>query len=625
MRKHAQSWLIKVLIAIIAAVFVFYFGYSFTAKRALKTAYVNGDLITSDEYRKTYFELIDMFRMQYKDLWNDDLMKTLDIKNVALKNLINQRLISQEARRLGLDVTEKEIQQAVMDYEAFKIDGRFDMGRYQALLSRNRMKPEDFEETLRQDLLNRKLRLFLSSFSGVTEQEVLQNYTYTNEKIEVSFVQFKPDNFEESVEPDEAAIKDFFDEHKEEYRIPEKIKIAYLEIDPKIFEQGIEISDDEIESYYEYNIDTYAEPKKVKARHILFKLDKNAQEDKETQVKEKAQSVLKEAREGKDFAELAKKYSEGPTKSKGGDLGYFSSGQMVKPFEDAAFKMKTGEISELIRTDFGYHIIKVEDVQEASNKSLEEVRDKIEKTLVRNTTVELAYEKGQTLIDQMPYDIELAQYAAEHDMNTKSTDYVTEGERIPGVGGDSKLSQTIFSLSEKETSELIELGEKYYIFQVAERKASYLPEMEDVAEKVKEGFIDHLAAGEAKAAAEGFLAELQKGKTWDEIAGEKQLKTEKTDFFTRRGSIPKVGYAPELQETLFRLNENKRYPDTVFENNKGSFVFRWEAYEGADEEKFQGEKEKQRHSMMQQKSSRLFESWLDSLNKKADIEIITPP
>jgi len=625
MRKHAQSWLIKVLIAIIAAVFVFYFGYSFTAKRTLKTAYVNGDLISSKEYRKTYFELMDMFRMQYKDLWSDDLVKTLDIKNMALKNLINQRLITQETGRLGLDVTEKEIQQAVMDYEAFKINGRFDMGRYQALLSRNRMKPEDFEETLRQDLLNRKLRLFLSSFSDVTDQETLDHYTHTNEKIKVSFVHFKPDNFRESVRPDEVAMKDFFEKHNEEYRVPEKIKIAYLEIDPEALEQGIEISDDEIKSYYEYNIDTYAEPKKVRARHILFKLDKNAQKDKEKEVKEKAQSVLKEAREGKDFTELAKKYSEGPTKSKGGDLGYFSAGQMVKPFEDAAFKMKTGEISDLVRTDFGYHIIKVEDVQEASSKTLEEVRDKIEKTLVQNTTVELAYEKGQTLIDQMPYDTELAQYAAEHDIDTKYTDYVTQGERIPGIGGDNKLSQTLFSLSKNETSELIELGEKYYIFQVADRKASYLPEMEDVTDKVKAGFIDYLAGGEAKAAAAGFLAELQKGKAWDEIAGEKQLKTEKTDFFTRRGSIPKVGYAPELQETLFRLNENKRYPDTVFENEKGAFVFRWEAYEGVDEEKFQEEKDKQRHSMMQQKSSRLFESWLDYLKNNADIKIITPP
>ena len=229
MRKHAQSWLIKVLIAIIAAVFVFYFGYSFTARRALKTAYVNGDLISTEEYRKAYFELMDRFRSQYKDLWNDELVKKLDLKNMALNNLISQRLIIQEARRLGFDVTEKEIQQAVMDYEAFKINGRFDMGRYQALLSSSRMTPEDFEATIGQELLNNKLTQFLSAFSEVTDHEVLDQYTHTNEKIKVSFVQFKPDKFKDSVKTDEDAMKAFFEKNKEDYRIPEKIKIAYLE------------------------------------------------------------------------------------------------------------------------------------------------------------------------------------------------------------------------------------------------------------------------------------------------------------------------------------------------------------------------------------------------------------
>ncbi len=625
MRKHAQSWLIKALIAIIAAVFVFYFGYSFKAKRALKTATVNGELITSDEYRKAYFSLMDAFRMQYKDRWNDDLIKTLDIKNMALNNLIDQRLILQEAGRLGFDVTESEIQQAIMDYEAFRINGRFDMGRYQALLSRNRMKPEDFEATLSQDLLTGKIRLFLSAFSDVTDQEVLEHHTYNNEKIKISFVQFKPDKFRESVKPEENAMKDFFDKNKEDYRVPEKIKIAYIEIDPKTMEQGIKVSEEKIKSYYEYDIDTYSEPKKVKARHILFKLDESAQEEKAKEVKEKAQSVLKEAREGKDFAELAKKYSDGPTKTKGGDLGYFSSGQMVKPFEDAAFKMKAGEISDLVRTNFGFHIIKVEDVKEAASKTFEEVRDQIEKTLVQNTSVELAFEKGQDLIDQMPYDTELSQYAADHDMDIKHTDYMAQNERIPGIGGDQKLRQTLFALEENETSDLVELGGKYYIFQVSDRKASYLPEMEVSIDKVKKDFIDHLAAGEAKAVAEGFLAELKEGKAWEELAKEKQLKIEQPDFFTRQGYVPKIGYNPELLETIFRLTESKRYPDTVFESKKGSYVFRWEAYEGIDEEKFEKEKESQRYSMMQTKHGQLFENWLASLKNNAEINIISPP
>jgi len=625
MRKHAKSWLIKVLIGIIAAVFVFYFGYSFTEKRALKTAYVNGELITSQEYKKAYFDLMERLRRDYKDLLNEDLLKTFDVKNRALVNLINQRLITQEARRLGLDVTEEEIQQAVMDYSAFQINGRFDMGRYQTLLSHNRMKPEDFEATIEQELLEGKLRQFLYAFSDVTDQEVLDYYTYANEKIKISFVRFKPEKFRKSVKPDEVAIKDFFEEHREEYRVPAKTKIAYLAIDPKTLEDGIEISENEIQSYYKYNIDTYSEPKKVKASHILFKLDEEAEEKREEEVRQKAESVLKEAREGKDFAELAKKYSEGPTKSKGGDLGYFSIGQMVRPFEDAVFKMQPGEISDLVRTDFGYHIIRVEDIKEAKEKTLDEVRDQVINILIRETSMELAYEKGRTLIDQMPYDTELAQYAAGHGIETKHTDYLTQDENIPGIGGDNKLRKTIFSLAKNETTELVELADKYYIFQVSDKRASYLPEMDAVADKVKEDYIDYLAASEAKTAAEGYLSQLQKGKAWADLAKEKQMETDETGFFTRSGSIPKIGYEPEMLETIFRLNENKRYPEMVFENSKGSLVIRWEEYSGIDKEKYQEDKEKHHFYLMQQKRSRIFENWLAYLNNSADIKIITPP
>ncbi len=625
MRKHAQSWLIKVLIGIIAAVFIFYFGYSFRARRALKTAYVNGELITSKEYNKAHFDLMERLQREYKDLWSDDLIKTLDIKNQALDNLINQRLIGQEARRLGLNITEQEIQQAVLNYSAFQINGRFDMGRYQAMLSRNRMNPEDFEANLGQELLERKLRQFLLAFTEVTDQEVLDYYTYQNEKNNISFVHFEPDNFRESIKPDEETIKEYFEGHKERYRVPDKIKIAYLEIDPKEFEEDVQIGDDEIGSYYEYNIDKYSEPKKVKARHILFRLEEKAPEDKEKEVREKAESVLRDAREGKDFAELARKYSEGPTKSKGGDLGYFSSGQMVETFEDAAFKLNIGEISDLVRTPFGYHIIKVEDVKEAREKTLDEVRDQIIDTLIKNASVELAYEKGQKLIDQMPYDTELAQCAVGHGLETKYTDYVSQDESIPGITMNKELRETIFSLEKNETSELIELQGKYYIFQVADRKASYLPEMDAVVDNVREHVSDYLAAKEAKAAADGFLEELKKGKALEDLAKLKKLKIEKTDYFNRRGSIPKIGYDPGLMETVFRLNENKRYPNTVFENDNGSFVIRWEGYKGIDEKKYEEEKEKQRYFLMLQKHARLFESWLEYLKNNAEIKIITPP
>ncbi|SPD71925.1 PPIC-type PPIASE domain protein [uncultured Desulfobacterium sp.] len=625
MRKHAQSWLIKTLMFIIAVVFIFYFGYSFTARRGLKTAYVNGDLITTEEYRKAYGELVESLQRQYKDMWNEEIVKALDLKNQALTNLINERLINQEAERLGLEVTEKEIQQAIQEYSVFQVNGRFDMGQYRAMLNRNRMKPEDFEAAISKDMLGMKLKQFLYSFSEVTDQEVLDNYTFNNEKIKVSFIQVKRDAFKKSVSTDEASIKDFFEKNREKYRVPDQIKFAYVVIDPKSFEQGIKTTEDEIKNYYEDNLSSFKEERKVKASHILFKLDAKATGDKENEVKEKAESVLKEVRDGKDFAELAKKYSDCPSKAKGGDLGYFSEGQMVKPFEEAAFKLKAGEISDLVRTEFGFHIIKVEDVKEARTRPLEEVRGEIVETLIHNASLELAYEKGQTLIDQMPYDADLSQYVTGQGLEAKFTDYLASNQPIPGIQGDKKLLQGIFSLAKGEVSELLELGEKYYIFQAADKKASYLPELAEVLEKVKSDLTDDLAAKAAKTEAEALLADLQKGRSWDDLAKEKQLQIEQTDFFSRQGAIPKIGYEPELQEKLFRLNEGKRYPDTVFENSNGAFLIRWEGYQGIDQAKFQGEKEKQRLSLMQKKHSRLFEDWLYYLKARADIKIITPP
>ena len=528
------------------------------------------------------------------------------------------------AKRIGLDITEKEIQDEILAYPAFQFKGRFDETRYQSLLQRSRMKPEDFEESIAQELRQKKLSQFLLTFLPITDQEVLDQYFFSYEKVKISFVKFLPENFKESVTYDQASMEEYFGDKKEEYRIPEKIKIAHITIDPDKFTSGVTVSDQKIMDYYEDNMGMFKEEKQVKARHILFKLNQDASEEEEKKIKEKALLVSKKAKQGEDFENLVKEYSEGPSKEEGGDLGYFSQGQMVKPFEEAAFKMKKGEISDPVKTLFGYHVIKLEDIKEAKTKSLEEVREQITKTLINMAAMDLAHEKALTLIDQMPYEVDLGQYAARHDVPITNSDYFSQNEAIPDIGGDEKLRESIFSLQKNDVSELLESGNKFYIIQVVEKKPSYLPESKEVNEKLKEEFTAHLATGEARKAAEKYLAELKEGKGWDDLAKEKNQTVETTEFFTRNDPIPQIGYTPGLAEAALKLGSQKRYPDEVFEKDDGVFVIRWEDQKGIDEEKYKKDKEKYRYSLIRAKQQAIFGDWLENLKKKAEIEIVTP-
>ncbi|MBN2032591.1 MAG: SurA N-terminal domain-containing protein [Deltaproteobacteria bacterium] len=624
MRKHAKSWLIKVLIAIIAIVFVFYFGYSFREREGSKIASVNGDIITAAEYEKAYRNLLEALQREYRGMWNENLLKVFDIRNRAMESLVTQKLVSQEAKKIGLDVTKKEIQQRVLSYPAFQFRGHFDESRYRSVLLNSRMAPEDFEEVLAQEILQEKVQQFLTTFSPATEQEILGLYTFANQRVKVSFVQFEPERFKDSVEIAEGGLETFFEENKERYRTPEKIGAAFIAFDPEDFKSALTVSDKEIREHYEDHPSSFKEKKQVKARHILFKVTESATEEEEKKIKQKALVVLEKAREGQDFSELAKKYSEDPAAKDGGDLGYFSENQMVKPFEEAAFRLQKGEISDLVRTPFGYHIIKVEDVKEARTKSLEEVREQILAKLTRTAASDLAYEKALTMVDQMPYQVDLKAYAAEQEMKAEETGLFALTESVPSVGGDERLRQALFALEKNETSEVMEQGGKFYIFQVTERQPSSLPSLAEVKDRVMSDYRDHLARGKAKAEAEAYLQKLKEGKEWSKLAEERKVKIQTTDFFSRQETVKEIGYSPQLHEIVFSMNGEKRYPEEVFENEKGVFVIRWEGEEGINRTKYEEEKKQYEDMVKRMKEQNLFRNWIDNLRKIAKIEILKP-
>ncbi len=621
MRKHAKSYLIKVLIAIIAVVFIFYFGYSFRSREGVKVASVNGEPITSTEYQKAYKDLLESLRRQYRDMWSENLIEAFDLKRQALQQLIDQRLITQEARRLGLDVTEDEIRSEIMSYPAFQFQGRFHEGRYRAVLDQNRMTPEDFERTVAQALLKDKADQFLTAFQPVTDHEVREYYRYLNLQTKVQYVAFDPADFREGIRLEPAEVEEYFENRKEEYRIPDKISVKYIKIEPSTFFDQIKISEEQLKAYYQENIERYKEKKRVKAKHILFRLDQKATEEEEAKVKQKALEVLNKAKKGEDFSELAKTYSEGPSKDQGGDVGYFSRGEMVEGFEEAAFKLEEGEISDLVRTGFGYHIIKVEDIQEARTRPFEEVRGEIAEHLTSVRASDIAHEEALSLMDQMPYEVDLKEHAGSHGLLVHDTGLFSRGEEIPGLGESDKLEEVLFNLERGAVSDVIEFNDSFFIFQVDETRPSHLPQLAGVREEVREDLLSERAREKARAKAQEVLERLRQGGDWEAVVGEQGLSPQTTDFFKRNQAVPGLGNNPVLQEAAFRLDEDDPYPEEVFETESGVVIMRWAGSRDIDEESLAEEKEDYLSSIREMKHRVLFEAWLRELRERAEIRI----
>ena len=624
MRKHTKGILVKIMVGLIAVVFIFWGVYAIREKPGSKIAYVNGDLITGLEYEAQYREMLDALQKQYKEYWSDNLIKVFQLRQRALDNLINKRLISQESHRIGLGVTDDEAANAIFTYPAFQINGEFDEGRYKSLLRYNRMEPTDFESTIKSELLGQKIQNFIKCFFPITDMEIMDYYTFQKEKVNIGFVSFNPQDFKGKLEVKQDKKEAYFKENKEKYRIPEKIKIAYLVIDPSNFLDKVTIAEKEISDFYELNQETFKDPKQVKARHILLKLSPNAPESKGAETKEKALSLLKRLKDGEDFAALAKKYSQGPAASKGGDLDYITPGQMVKPFEELAFSLKKGEIGGPVRTQFGWHIIQVDDIKDATMKTFSEVRDQIVTTIKNDIGKEIAHERALTLMDQMPYDINLATYAAQHDLTVKESEYFPKNGPIPGLGGNERLTKSIYSLEKGEISEIIEHENKFYIIQVVDNKASHIPTMSEVTDQLQKDFINHLSLVAAKREAESYLEELKGGADWFELAKDKGLTTDETGFFTRREGTPKIGHTPFLSETIFSLSSQKRYPDEALEVNNKVYIVRWLTKEDIKMMDFDKDKDSFKQMLLSQKERRIFRVWLQLIKEKAVIKIVTP-
>jgi peptidyl-prolyl cis-trans isomerase D len=620
MRKHAGSWLIKVVLGAIVVVFVLWGVGSWTSQRSGRVATVNGETITVDEYRMTYKRLIEQVRQSFGNNANEELIRSLQLEQKALDQLVDNILMRQAASELGLQVSDEDLSQSIRNISAFQVAGAFDPRRYQIILSSNNLTPESFKTSQRDALLAQKLNSFITASVKVSDQEILEWYKWNNATVNLDFFLLEADRYTDITVTAEE-IQSYFDTHKESYQTDPARKVRYLKFAPKSFESQVSISDDEIAEYYDDHPDEFQNPKTVEARHILINVDPDASPEDVAEAKTRIEAVLQKAREGEDFAELAKTYSEGPSKDKGGHLGTFRRETMVKPFSDKAFSMQAGEISEPVKTRFGWHIIKVEKVNEANTMSLADATARIRRKLTTDASKNVAYDAAEAVYDATFEGEQLESVAAVQNLNLVTSDFFTRRNPPQGVQKKAEFADAAFSLVDGEVSDVKDFGDGYYLMELIETRPAQMPELATVEEKVKSNLLKQKREEKAKADAEAVLAALKDGGSPRDVGDEFGLKPEQTGFFKRNDSIPNIGYERDLSQAAFELSARNKLPAEVIKGRKGYYVIHLSQRQLPALDEYEKEKTGIQNQLLQQKRFKAFEAWLEDIKNRSEIVV----
>jgi len=621
MRKHATSWIIKIFIAVIGIVFVFWGLGSFKEHRAAQFAEVNDDTISMTEVTRVYQNILEQTRQRYREFLTPELLERLNLKEEAVNRIIHERLMLQEARRLQLRVTDEEVRAALNTVPVFQEAGRFDSDRYFRVLAANRISPTEYEEGQRRALLVEKVSDLVRSMAFVSESEAYARYRFENEKASIEVIEFDPARYVGAVHATDAEAEAFYLDTKDRFRRPAQAKIGYIHYRFGDFESRITFSEQEIQDYYQWHRDEFHKEKQVRARHILFKAPANASPEEEAEIKQTARDIFIQVKLlGQDFAEMARTHSEDATASKGGDLGFFGKGAMVKPFEDAAFSLEAGEISDLVRTQFGYHIIKVEEIREGGTESLDQARNKIIEKLRREQGRDQAFEMSEDGLDRAIQGTGLLEIAASGDLQYTETRYFNaEASGVPGLEQVSGLVERVFALEIGEVGPKVTAPDGYVVFKLVDKQPAVLQEFQDVREEVMDALKSEKAERAAEADAAAFLSQVLEGRGFDEMAEELVLEIFETEPFDRYGTIRELGYNPEINQAVFDLPEEGSVVERPIRNPGAFLVIRLKERSVPGLPAFEAAREEFMNRLLETKRNELLEAWLNDLKNNANI------
>jgi peptidyl-prolyl cis-trans isomerase D len=581
-------------------------------------AKVDGDEILFKEYVKAYKSIQEYYKRLYGDRYNSNLEKFLNIKESAVSNLIDERVISREAKMMGIYASPVEIADAIRENPRYSDGKGHYVGdeRLKQYLRSQGIDIKDFEKDIEGQVIYNKYSNVIQQSVFATTDELRKEYKEKNEKVAFDYVLFKATDYLEQAGQSvtEEQAKEYYDKNKEEFKTPLKRKIAYVLFNPTLFEKDIKVSENEIKKYYNDNIDKYTVKEQVKAEHILIGTRNPKRTDAE--AKKLIQKIQSELKKGKKFEDLAKKYSDDKASAvKGGDLGFFTRDKMVKQFSDAAFALKKGEISEPVKSTYGYHIIKVTDRIEGKVDSLESVKKQILSLLTLRKARKKAADLAKAFYEKVEESKEFEQNAKDKNLELKMTDFFPNDPlyNIKGLGPNRLVADTAFSLNINDVSSPVFISEGYIVFKLIDEKAPSIPKFEEIKDKVIAKVKKNIAEELAKKKAIDFKVKVTP-KTFAKVAKKNKLEVKSVAKINRQGSGMIFSKGSDSFEKIFSYQKDQ-ITDALKDSNGNYVICIITDKDNIDNKAFLAQIQKQRGEMLKRKASKLLNSTIQNARK----------
>ena len=537
-----------------------------------------------------------------------------------LNQLVFQKEIEFEAKNLGIAVSDQERADRIKQYvpTAFNGDTFVGMDAYaREVQTRFQLTVPVFENLVKQGLVEEKFRKLITDGISASPAEIQEEFKFQNEKVKLDYVLIKPEDLESKITPSESDIKAYYEQNKAKFQIPEKRVVRYALLDLTQLRQNTVVTDDELKVVYQQNIQQFQVPNRVHAEHILLLTTGGKTDAEVAEIKKKAEDILAQAKKkGANFEDLAKKYSEDPgSKAKGGDVGWVLQGQMVPEFEKAAYSLNKGEISDLIKTQYGFHIIKVLEKETAHTKTFDEVKDSLRPNYMLN---KVDQEASKTA-DHISADIRqsnkttLDQLAQKYHLTIAETHPVGPGEAVLELGNGQDVKDEVFKLRQGDLSLPLRTDRGYVVLSLRQSMPAHPGTLEEVRDKLITDLKQQKSNDLALSKANELEKRVKAGEKFAAAAKAIGLDPKTSDPFARNGSVANLGSGKQLSPAFALKTGQSGSPLRLGSN--------WVVYQVVDRQEanpadFEKQKKDLTDTLLKQKRELAFSAFQTSLNDR---------